>query len=126
MKKLYGLCLIASLVLMVSPTIKALQNVTAAEFDNLIATNAKVVVDFYADWCGPCQRLKPILNDIAIQYPDIKFVAVNTDTEKALSTKYSIRGLPTVLFFKDGCKVDQMVGFNSKPKIINKIKTVFG
>ncbi|MCX5922188.1 MAG: thioredoxin family protein [Candidatus Dependentiae bacterium] len=76
------------------------------DFDQLIK-QGNVVVDFYGTWCPPCQRLAPILNQLAQEYSHITFIKVDTDKFEDLSSKYNIRSLPTLIFFKDGKKIQQ-------------------
>lgn len=80
-----------------------------------------VVVDFYADWCGPCQMLKPILEEISEERSDVKIVKVNVDDSRELAQEYGIFSIPTVLLFKGGNIVDKFVGLKSKDSVIQII-----
>lgn len=80
-----------------------------------------VVVDFYADWCGPCQMLKPILEKISEERSDVKIVKVNVDDSRELAQEYGIFSIPTVLLFKGGNIVDKFVGLKSKDSVIEII-----
>lgn len=82
-----------------------------------------VVVDFYADWCGPCQMLKPILEEISEEREDVKIVKVNVDDARELSEKFGIFSIPTVLFFKNGDLVDKFVGYQNKDSVNKKINS---
>lgn len=81
------------------------------------------VVDFYADWCGPCKQLGPILDEIANeQLVGVSIHKVDVDIEQEFATKYGIRSIPTVFFFKNGEVVDQFVGVKDKSSIIEMIE----
>ena len=95
-------------------------NLTSSNFDESISQGV-VLVDFYADWCGPCQMLSPIIDEIANEMTDIKFYRVDTDVEEQLSTRYRIMYLPTLVIFKDGEKVDESIGLISKEELIDFI-----
>ena len=78
-----------------------------------------VLVDFYADWCGPCKMLGRVLEDV-----DLNIVKVNTDNHTELAQKFGVMSIPTVLIYKDGEVVDKFIGFRSKQEIndlINKL-----
>ncbi len=78
-----------------------------------------VIVDFYADWCGPCKMLGPIMEEIANDY---KVVKVNVDEQEDLARKYGIMSIPTVMIFKDGENKKTLVGFTPKEKLLSEIK----
>ena len=81
-----------------------------------------VMVDFWADWCGPCKMLAPILSEIAEEYDGkIKVCKVNVDDEVELSLKYRIVSIPTVLIFKDGELTNKSVGYVPKDELISLI-----
>ena len=90
----------------------------ASEGDlNSYLANGNVVVDFYADWCGPCKKLGPVIDEIAPEFPNVYFVKVNVNSFSSLSTQYGVRSIPTLLFFKDGNKVKQISGFKNKQEL---------
>lgn len=72
----------------------------------------KVVIDFYATWCGPCKRIAPLFNEIAEKYPEISFYKVNVDEAAELSESFSIESLPTFVFFHNGKITRRMEGAN--------------
>ena len=72
------------------------------------------LVDFYADWCGPCKMLGPVLEELSEENTDVKFIKVNVDDENELAHKYGIMSIPAVFFFKDGEVVSSSVGFRGK------------
>lgn len=86
-----------------------------------------VLIDFYADWCGPCRMLSPIVEEVAgdSNYSkDFAFYKVNVDYEQQLSTNYSIQYLPTLVIFKDGKEVTRSVGYLEKEQLIQFIQSV--
>ena len=92
-----------------------------------IIKNAKVaVVDFWAPWCGPCRMIAPIIEELAEEYKDKGVVVgkVNTDEQQELAMQFGIRSIPTVLFFKNGELVDQMIGAAPKTFYEEKIKAL--
>lgn len=86
-------------------------------------TDKLVLIDFYATWCGPCKMLSPIISEIANEYSNmIKVCKVNVDEDQELALKYNIMSVPTLIFFKNGSVVKDIVGFCSKSKLDNTIK----
>ncbi|HAX47173.1 MAG: thioredoxin [Nitrospinaceae bacterium] len=93
--------------------------VTDAEFDSTVLQSDKLVIlDFWAEWCQPCKMLSPTVEEIAGEYEaTVKVGKLNVDDNPETATKYGIRGIPTLLFFKGGQVVQQMVGVKSKAEI---------
>ena len=93
--------------------------ITDTEFDSTVLQSDKpVVLDFWAEWCQPCKMLSPTVEEIAGEYEDtIKVGKLNVDDNPNTATKYGIRGIPTLLFFKGGKVVQQLVGVKSKSEI---------
>lgn len=96
--------------------------VTNKDFENIISNNDITLIDFYADWCGPCKALSPIIDEIAESESHIAVGKVNVEEEKELATKYRVRSIPTMVIFKDGKEVNRLVGFLPKEEILAKIK----
>ena len=97
--------------------------------DNFESTIAKGVsmVDFWAPWCGPCRMIAPVVDELAKEFEGkANICKVNTDEQQEIAAKYGIRSIPTILFFKDGEMVDQMVGAASKDVFAEKINTQLG
>jgi len=93
----------------------------SSNFDSTIA-NGVTLVDFWAPWCGPCRMIAPIIEELAEDFDGKATIAkVNTDEEQDIAIKYGIRSIPTLLFFKDGELVDQMIGAAGKQVIADKI-----
>ena len=90
------------------------------KFQELIA-KGDVLVDFYATWCGPCKMLAPVLEEMADEYKQVKFVKVDVDQDVDLARRYGIQSIPNVIFFKDGKAVDQLVGFAGKDGVLEKL-----
>ena len=88
------------------------------QFNELIKD--KVLVDFYAEWCGPCKMLSPILEEINNENENIKIIKVNIDDSKFLANYYQIQSIPTLILLKDGEFLNKMIGFRPK-KIIEEL-----
>ncbi|HET7791194.1 MAG TPA: thioredoxin [Gemmatimonadales bacterium] len=85
------------------------------------------VVDFWATWCGPCQMVAPIMEDIAGAYPGkVKVTKMDVDANQRTAMRFNVRSIPTILFFKDGKPVDTLVGAYPKPVFEQKIKQHLG
>lgn len=93
-------------------------SVTKSTFDEeVLKSDKKVVVDFYADWCGPCKMLSPILEQVASENEDIKIVKVDSDVEYELSVEYKVNSIPYLVIFEDGKVIDTSVGLISKAEL---------
>jgi thioredoxin 1 len=102
------------------------QTLTDSNFDQSVIKSAKpVLVDFWAEWCGPCKMVAPILDELASEYDGrVKIGKVNIDHDQKLATEYGIRAIPTLLLFKNQEVVDQIVGLRSKRDFKHKLDNV--
>jgi thioredoxin 1 len=97
-----------------------------ANFEHeVIASQSPVLVDFWAEWCGPCRAITPIVEEIAGQYAGrLKVGKVNVDDSAGTATRFGIRSIPSLLFFKDGKVVDTIIGVVPKGEILRKLDKV--
>ena len=89
--------------------------------EEVLKSENLVVVDFWAEWCGPCRMLKPVLDELSQDYDDVKIVGIDVDTYPNIAASQSIRGIPTIGFYKKGIMVDRIVGAVPKSRIKEKI-----
>mgnify|MGYP000093019605 CR=1 FL=1 len=101
----------------------AAKNVTTASFQADVLSSAKpVLVDFWAEWCGPCRQVAPVLDQIAAEYAGkIEIVKVNVDEEPALAQQYGVISIPALQVFQGGQLVKQMVGAKPKPVLVAEL-----
>ena len=100
------------------------REINTENFDNeVISNNGVTVVDFFANWCGPCRKLGPILEEVECELSSrVKFAKINTDDNLDMAKKYQVSGLPTLMVFKNGEVVERMVGLMPKSSIITNIE----
>ncbi|QIK54497.1 thioredoxin [Dysgonomonas sp. HDW5A] len=96
--------------------------ITDATFEEVLKSDKLVVVDFWAEWCGPCRMVGPIVEELAVDYADKVIVGkVDVDNNDEITSKFGIRNIPTILFFKNGEIVDKQVGAAPKSALVEKI-----
>lgn len=96
-----------------------------SSFQTIISSSPTVLVDFYADWCGPCKTLAPILKDLKEELGDaIKIVKIDVDKNQPLAAKYQVRGVPTMILYKEGKQVWRQSGVIPKEQLKQVITTV--
>ena len=110
---------------MVAPTKPV--DINDADFSQFVKQYPNVVVDAWAPWCGPCKRIAPILEELAREYDGkVAIGKLNTDENQRTAMSYGIMSIPTLLIFKDGQRVDQVVGLMPKDSLKGKFDKAFG
>ena len=95
-----------------------IKEIKESEFENVVLKEkGKVLVDFYANWCGPCKMLRPILESIASERSDKKIVSIDVDEAEDLAREYGIISIPCVILFEDGKEINRSIGLKSKSEI---------
>ena len=94
----------------------------SANFDSVRASNKPVLIDFYADWCGPCRMVSPIIDEISRERDDILVCKVNVDESPELASRFGVYSIPTLVVIKDGAVVNQASGARPKSAILNMLK----
>ncbi|MFA5750265.1 MAG: thioredoxin [Candidatus Shapirobacteria bacterium] len=99
------------------------QSINQSDFQKeVLDYKGKVLVDFWATWCGPCQMLGPIIDEIGNEKKgDVKVVKIDVDQAQEISTKYNVSSIPTVILFRDGQIIDTIIGFRQKQDYITAI-----
>ncbi len=106
---------------------KSIKATSSTWEQEVLQAGGLVLVDFWAVWCGPCQMVAPVVEEIAGEYEGkLKVVKLNTDENPDVASKYRIMGIPTLMFFKDGAAVDQVVGAVPKSQLKSKIDALLG
>lgn len=97
-------------------------NVTKSNFEEIKSSDKKVLLDFYAEWCGPCRMVSPIVDEIANENPDILVGKINVDQEPELAAAFSVTSIPMLVVMKDGKIINQSLGARPKPQILELLK----
>lgn len=98
-------------------------NLNTKEFDNVVTNNKSVLLDFYADWCGPCQALSPTVQKLAKEFEgEVSIRKVNVDENQALAANFGIRSIPTLVYLSEGKEIERSSGLTSEAELRSKIK----
>jgi thioredoxin 1 len=102
----------------ITQTKSQVHHANEATFGNVVLkSNVPVLVDFYADWCGPCKRLAPILEELAAETPDARIVKINVEDSPSLAAEYGVSSIPSLKVFRNGEVSDELVGLASKSQL---------
>ena len=97
--------------------------INKTNFEEIVLKNEKtVLIDFYADWCGPCKMVAPIVEEIAEEYPDVVVGKINVDDEMELAVKFGIQSIPALFVLKDGEVKDSAIGYKPKEVLLEMLK----
>lgn len=97
--------------------------ITAQNFEQEVLQSDKpVLVDFYADWCGPCKMMAPVIEEVAGEVADIKVGKLNIDNEMEIAQKYGVMSIPTLIVFKNGAEVKRDLGAKPKKAVLDMLK----
>ena len=103
------------------------KEITEKNFEQEVAREGIVALDFWADWCGPCKSFAPIFEEAATRYPDITWGKVNTDEQQALAAGFGVRSIPTLMVFRDGILVHLQPGMMpaaALDQVVTKVKAL--
>src|SRR5688572_30814898 len=100
----------------------SVNTVTDSDFQQFTGQSGVVLVDFWAPWCGPCRRVGPVIEQLSGEMPNVKFGKLNTDENQMTAARNGVMSIPTIMIYKNGQKVDQIVGAAPKESFISALK----
>ena len=100
----------------------SLQIINKENFDEIINSNVPVLIDFYADWCGPCRMVGPIIEEIAEERDDVIVGKINVDNDPELAERFNVFSIPTIVVLKDGEEVNRIMGARPKAQILSLLE----
>jgi thioredoxin 1 len=102
--------------------------ISDASFENeVVKADKPVLVDFWAEWCGPCRMIAPVLERLAEEYAgSLKITKLDVDNNPQVSLQYGVQSIPTMILFKDGKEVERIIGYVPKDRLLGKIKPYIG
>ena len=95
----------------------SIKNLNNMNFANELRNSDTVLVDFYAEWCGPCKMMAPIMEEIAEEHEDIVVGKINVDESAEIAMRYGVSSIPTIIFFKNGVETSRIIGYRPKAEI---------
>ena len=100
----------------------SVSEVTDADFQKFTTQQGVVLIDFWAPWCGPCRRVAPVIEQLSTEMPNVRFGKLNTDENQMTAVKNGVMSIPTLMIWKNGQKVDQVVGAVPKEMLVSSLK----
>lgn len=101
------------------------KDINEANFKNeVLEASSPVIVDFNAEWCGPCKMMAPIFHKVATKLTDVKFCTINTDENQNIAMEHNITGIPCLIIFKNGAEVKRLVGLQSEDSLTEQINSI--